>query len=98
MQWVLAKLTHTQRPDLFVRVLGWFEDTYTVHIAMEYVQYGDLGRYIVEHRAQAKMQVKQITLQVLKGLVELHERDICHRNLKPQVRHQSGREMKLTVL
>lgn len=65
---------------------------------MEYVQYGDLGRYIVEHRAQAKTQVKQITSQILKGLVELHERDICHRNLKPQVRYQSGLEMKLTVL
>lgn len=65
---------------------------------MEYVQYGDLARYIMEYQAESKTQVKRITSQILKGLVVLHERDVCHRNLKPQVSHQSGLEIILTVM
>lgn len=52
---------------------------------MEYIANGDLGKYIEAHRAQAVMEVKEITEQILKGLAVLHGRSICHRDLKPQV-------------
>lgn len=65
---------------------------------MEYVQYGDLGQYVTQHWAEAKTEVKWIIVQILEGLGVLHERDICHRNMKPQVRHHSGLEIQLTVL
>lgn len=53
---------------------------------MEFVEHGDLGEYIKEYAAEAKAMVKQIASQILEGLVVLHERGICHRDLKPQVR------------
>lgn len=55
---------------------------------MEYIQHGDLGKYIAEYKT--KVDAKQITSQILEGLVVLHERAICHRDLKPQVRLKSS--------
>lgn len=52
---------------------------------MEYIEHGDLGEYIRDHGATAEEEAKQIATQILKGLVVLHEREICHRDLKPQV-------------
>ncbi|KAL0638702.1 hypothetical protein Q9L58_002280 [Maublancomyces gigas] len=73
-------------PDLFVSFFGWFTDPYATHIAMEYVPHGDLSQYIEDHGASAKAhrEVGEITSQILEGLVVLHDRDICHRDLKPQ--------------
>lgn len=51
---------------------------------MEYIEYGDLAKYITQYKT--KVDAKVITLQILEGLVVLHERSICHRDLKPQVR------------
>lgn len=86
-----ALLTGNQHPDLFVSFFGWFVDPYATHIAMEYIQHGDLGQYIADHGASAKAhrEVGEITSQILEGLVVLHERDICHRDLKPQVRQMA---------
>lgn len=59
-----------------------------MHIAMEYIEFGDLAQYIGEHGATEESEATEITSQILKGLVVLHDRDICHRDLKPQVRPQ----------
>lgn len=56
---------------------------------MEYIEHGDLGQYISEYPAKAKSEAKAVILQILEGLEVLHERGICHRDLKPQVRQQS---------
>lgn len=53
---------------------------------MEFIEYGDLGQYIKENRLEAKALAKDIASQILEGLVVLHARGICHRDLKPQVR------------
>lgn len=52
---------------------------------MEYIEHGDLAQYIATHGDQAKRDAREITSQVLEGLAVLHERRICHRDLKPQV-------------
>lgn len=77
-------LTDLRHPDLFIRFLGWFEDADrdAIHNAMEYIEYGHLGKYISEFQ---KSDTKEITSQILERLVVLHEREICHRDLKPQV-------------
>lgn len=53
---------------------------------MEYIEHGDLAQYIDKHHPQAVAEVKEITKQILNGLVVMHSRGICHRDLKPQVR------------
>lgn len=52
---------------------------------MEYIEHGDLGQYIKEYQTQAKGEAQAIATQLLEGLVVLHGRGICHRDIKPQV-------------
>ncbi|KAL0630732.1 Protein kinase protein rad53, partial [Maublancomyces gigas] len=68
----------------FVQFLGWFEDGDSIHIAMEYIAHGDLYQYITQYPGDAKTDAKSIARQILTGLVVLHGREICHRDLKPQ--------------
>lgn len=77
----------SQRPDLFVKFLGWFEDPGAIHVAMEYVERGNLAQYVEAYGSKAKTEVRKITSQILEALVVLHERDVCHRDLKPQVKY-----------
>lgn len=71
-----------------MRFFGWYEDGAGdfIYIAMEYVEHGDLGKYLKDFGSGAKVYAKDITRQLLEGLVVLHKRQICHRDLKPQVR------------
>lgn len=52
---------------------------------MEYIEYGDLGQYIRADPTRAKEGAQVIASQILEGLVVLHGREICHRDMKPQV-------------
>ncbi|KAH0604008.1 uncharacterized protein H6S33_007039 [Morchella sextelata] len=76
----------SDRHDLFVVFFGWYEDQHSLYIAMEFVANGDLGEYI---KAHGKSRIPEATCQAIsKQLLEapqvLHERLICHRDLKPQ--------------
>jgi serine/threonine protein kinase len=72
---------------MFVQLFGWFEAYDCFCIAMEYLEYGDLDGYLLAHGRKMRPQIVDITRQILKGLVVLHRRNICHRDLKPQVTH-----------
>lgn len=50
---------------------------------MEYVELGDLSKYIKD--PSTHLDAREVTRQVLKGLVVLHDMKICHRDLKPKV-------------
>lgn len=80
------KLTSGQRPRLFVQFLCWFENTHSIYIAIEYIPHGDLDQYLQQHRSKAAAEAQEITYQILQGLAVVHERDICHRDLKPKVK------------
>ncbi|KAI5843120.1 kinase-like domain-containing protein [Morchella snyderi] len=63
-----------------------YKDKNFLYIAMEYVVDGDLGRYI-KARGDSLLPEgiwRPITGQLLEGLQVLHQRLICHRDLKPQ--------------
>lgn len=57
----------------------------SIHIAREYIAHGDLYQYMTSNVEKVKKEAKVITPQILAGLVVLHQREICHRDLKPQV-------------
>lgn len=69
----------------FVKFFGWYEslDANTIFIAMEYFKYGDLQRHLRSPLAEDEAQ--QITMQVLEGLVFMHDNGFAHRDLKPAV-------------
>jgi serine/threonine protein kinase len=52
---------------------------------MEYVEHGDLRGYLEKFGEQSEESAKEIAMQVLEGLVILHGRSICYRDLKPEV-------------
>lgn len=67
---------------------NWYEDKPNdfTFLAMEYLEHGDLKRYMQDNPTEAKENVRKITEQLLQGLKVLHEKGIIHRDLKPQVR------------
>ncbi|KAG0643257.1 kinase-like domain-containing protein, partial [Tuber brumale] len=75
---ILAKVC---RPSLFVEFLGWFEEPETLYIAMEYLPEGDLTKHIDTPLPQET--VRNISKQILEGLIVMHQNGIAHRDLKP---------------
>lgn len=66
-----------------MHLLGWFESTNNIHIAMEYFPRGDL--YQCFKHPLRENTVQDIGEQLLQGLARMHELGITHRDLKPQV-------------
>lgn len=52
---------------------------------MEYLEQGDLFRYLFSNPRLPEMEVAEITYQILEGLDMMHENKFAHRDLKPQV-------------
>ncbi|KAI5836716.1 kinase-like domain-containing protein [Morchella snyderi] len=84
---VLVELREAQYDKFFVRFLGWYLDTSStfMFIITEYIQEGDLSSYIGNGSIFARMNAKEITIQVLNGLQILHKKNIYHRDIKPQL-------------
>jgi serine/threonine protein kinase len=57
----------------------------SIFIAMEYFQYGDLHKFILNSGPCTEFGAKMITMQLLEGLNIMHEMGFTHRDLKPQV-------------
>lgn len=56
-----------------------------MYVAMEYHHDGDLKKYIKEHGPFPEAIAKGIAQQVLQGVFVLHELEIMHRDIKPEV-------------
>lgn len=52
---------------------------------MEYVKHGDLKQYLKEYGPCSPSDARNITQQLLEGLITLHDLNITHRDIKPQV-------------
>ena len=77
----MAKLSRHE--EIFANFHGWFEDSESVYLAMEYFKHGDLQTCMDEKIPED--QVKAITAQLLEGLKIMHENNFTHRDMKPQV-------------
>ena len=66
-----------------MELLGWFEESETLYIAMEYLAEGDLTKHTGAPLLQETVQ--NISKQVLEGLKVMHQQGIAHRDLKPAV-------------
>lgn len=52
---------------------------------MEYLEQGDLGTHLKDIGHGMRIKASEITRQILEALSFLHDKGICHRDLKPQV-------------
>lgn len=75
----------SQYVHCFVRSFGWFEDASNVYLALEYIEHGDLRRFM--HQAFPEPEAQHVALQLVEGLAFMHENGFVHRDLKPAVRH-----------
>jgi len=56
---------------------------------MEYLENGDLQRYLLESPPLPEQEAGDITFQILEGLSFMHDNGFAHRDLKPAVRRPS---------
>ena len=70
-----------QQEEVLVKFFGWFEDSSSLFLSMEYFELGDLEKHITE--AITEDDVKDITTDVLNGLRIMHSENFAHRDLKP---------------
>ncbi|KAH8656798.1 kinase-like domain-containing protein [Ilyonectria robusta] len=80
----IVKFSHDKYSKYFVKSLGWYENKDSLCIAMEYFPTGDLQTYLCDHPALPEDDSRQITSQVLRGLVIMHGEGFAHRDIKPQ--------------
>ena len=66
-----------------MQFFGLHSDAQNIYIAMEYMEWGDLGNYI--HDGWDEGDAAIVTHQLLCGLQYLHQNQITHRDLKPAV-------------
>ncbi|CAG9948125.1 unnamed protein product [Clonostachys rosea f. rosea IK726] len=77
----LGLISSSKSSDLFVGVFGWFENQESVFISMEYLELGDLSRYL--SAPFPVDQTHQIISQLLQALEFLHSHMLTHQDLSP---------------
>lgn len=60
-----------------------FEDKEELHLVMEYCKGGDLHHWLKEKNRFSESQCRNILYQILRSVAHIHNKKICHRDLKP---------------
>jgi serine/threonine protein kinase len=66
-----------------VKSFGWYDDSKSIYIAMEFLPDGDLHKQLTSPLPESEGQA--IVLQILEGLNFMHQNGFAHRDLKPAV-------------
>jgi len=65
-----------------VQAYGYLEENNTIYSIMEYIEGLDLGK-CMEERRFTEEEAKDLLLQIIHGLKEIHSQNIIHRDIKP---------------
>ncbi|KAI0478342.1 kinase-like protein [Xylaria cf. heliscus] len=79
----IAQFSSAKYAPYFVRSHGWFENSESIFIAMEYFALGDLRRFMDSQSPFSEDAAHQIARQLLKGVQFMHASNFAHRDLKP---------------
>ena len=71
------------RHDNIVQYIDFVESKDYMYIIMEYIPGGDLQGYLSSHRTLQEEPAQAMTRQILDALHYLHQRNITHRDIKP---------------
>ena len=71
------------RHPYVVNFVDYHEEEKHLYIIMEFVPNGDLQGYLAENGILPQSQAQVMSVQVLEALVYLHNRNITHRDIKP---------------
>ncbi|CAH0025776.1 unnamed protein product [Clonostachys rhizophaga] len=84
----IFKFSQARYSELFVKSYGWYTSDSHIHIAMEYMELGDLQKYLsnsskCQNHRLPEIEAQCIATQVLEGLSAMHKEGFSHRDLKP---------------
>ncbi|KFY76901.1 hypothetical protein V499_03592 [Pseudogymnoascus sp. VKM F-103] len=79
----VANFSQAQYEHFFIQSYGWFENTESVFITMEYCRLGDLARIRNREGPFPEKTTGLVARQVLEGIKFMHEINFAHRDLKP---------------
>ena len=81
---VLRVLKDEVRDENLIRIVDLYEDTYFVHIVMEYMGGGDLYHRIVKKRCFSEREAANVIRRIGSALSALHSKHIYHLDVKPE--------------
>ncbi|KAH3681157.1 hypothetical protein WICPIJ_007852 [Wickerhamomyces pijperi] len=76
---ILRRLNH----ENIVKLKGFYEDTDSYFLVMEFVPGGDLMDFVAAHGSVGEEAGREITKQILTAIEYVHSMKISHRDLKP---------------
>jgi len=76
---ILSKIKNSN----IVEAYGYLEENNTIYSIMEYIEGIDLGRYTEDKGVFNEDEARNLLKQLINGLKEIHNKNIIHRDVKP---------------